>query len=57
MRAGYKSLFRQDTEEGIAAGVGFKYFVPGLGKINVDYAYNDYGLLQEIHTLGFGITF
>lgn len=57
MRAGYKSLFRQDTEEGIAAGVGFKYFVPGLGKINVDYAYNDYGLLQEIQTLGFGITF
>jgi hypothetical protein len=57
LRAGYKSLMRADTEEGIAAGVGFKYFVPGLGKINVDYAYNDYGLLQEIHTLGFGFNF
>ncbi len=57
LRAGYKSLLRKQTEEGLAAGVGFKYFVPGLGKIGLDYAYNDYGILQEIHTLGFSFTF
>jgi hypothetical protein len=57
LRAGYKSLMRKETEEGLAAGVGFKYFVPGLGRIGLDYAYNDYGILQEIHTLGVSFTF
>ena len=57
LRAGYKSLMREDTEEGLATGVGFKYFVPGLGKIGIDYAYNDYGLLEEIHTWGVSFTF
>ncbi|GAB4364177.1 MAG: hypothetical protein Kow0042_02560 [Calditrichia bacterium] len=57
LRAGYKSLLREETQEGLAAGVGFKYFVPGLGKVSLDYAFNDYGLLEEIHTLGFGFSF
>jgi hypothetical protein len=57
IRAGYKSLLREDTEEGLTAGVGFKYFVPGIGSVLLDYAYNDYGLLSEIHTLGFGFSF
>lgn len=57
IRAGYKSLLREDAEEGLTAGVGFKYFVPGIGSVLLDYAYNDYGLLSEIHTLGFGFSF
>jgi len=57
IRAGYKSLMRQDTEEGLTAGVGFKYFVPNLGQIGLDYAYNDYGLLEEIHTWGVSFSF
>jgi hypothetical protein len=57
LRAGYRSLLRDATEEGLTAGVGFKYFVPGLGRIILDYAYNDYGLLEEIHVLGFGFAF
>jgi hypothetical protein len=57
LRGGYKSLMRDETEEGFTAGVGFKYNVPGLGRVILDYAYNDYGLLEQIHTLGFGFGF
>jgi hypothetical protein len=57
LRGGYKSLGREDTEEGITAGIGIQYFINGLGNVNFDYGYNDYGLLEEIHTLGFGFSF
>ncbi|MFZ0389595.1 MAG: PorV/PorQ family protein [Calditrichia bacterium] len=57
LRAGYKSLMQNDSEQGLTAGVGFKYFIPGLGRVSVDYAYNDFGLLEQIHTLGLGFSF
>ncbi len=57
LRAGYKSLMRQDTQEGLTAGLGIQYFIPGLGRVSFDYAYNDYGLLEQIHTLGLGFSF
>lgn len=57
LRGGYKSLIREDSEEGLTAGVGFNYFVPGLGKIGIDYSYNDFGLLEEIHTWGVSFSF
>ncbi len=57
LRGGYKSLLREDTEEGLTAGLGLKYFVPGLGRIGIDYAFNDYGILEEIHTWGISFTF
>jgi hypothetical protein len=57
LRGGYKSIMREDTQEGLTAGVGFLYAVPGLGKVALDYAYNDYGVLEEIHVLGVGFSF
>lgn len=57
LRGGYKSLLRHDTEEGLTAGMGVKYFVPGLGKVSFDYAYNDYGLLEQIHVIDLGFSF
>jgi hypothetical protein len=50
LRAGYKSLLRDETQEGLTAGLGLRYTVPGLGGLGFDYSYNDYGLLEEIHT-------
>ena len=50
LRAGYKSLLREGTEEGLTAGMGLRYTVPGLGGLGFDYSFNDYGLLEEIHT-------
>lgn len=57
LRGGYKSLMREDTEEGLTAGMGIKYLIPGLGKVSFDYAFNDFGLLEEIHVIGIGFSF
>ncbi len=57
LRGGYKSILRSRAEEGFTAGVGFRYMVPGLGNVSLDYAYNNFGLLEEIHILGFGFNF
>ncbi|MCK5076363.1 MAG: PorV/PorQ family protein, partial [Calditrichia bacterium] len=57
LRAGYQSLFRNNAEEGLTYGMGVKYFVPGMGKVSFNYAMNDYGLLQEVHTMSIGIIF
>ena len=39
LRAGYKSLFLKDNEEGLCAGAGFAFDIPGLGPLMLDYAY------------------
>jgi hypothetical protein len=57
LRGGYQSLGRQNTPEGLTAGLGFKYFVPGLAEIRLDYAFIEYGILGDFHNFGFGFTF
>ncbi|KAA3609874.1 MAG: hypothetical protein D8M58_08480 [Calditrichaeota bacterium] len=47
LRAGYKSLFQKDTEEGMTAGLGFNLRLEGTMKIQVDYAYADFGRLDN----------
>lgn len=55
LRAGYKSLFRQDSEEGLTLGTGLRYAITNRMKIKFDYAYADFGLLDNTQrfTLGF----
>jgi len=56
-RAGYKSLFLDNSEEGLTLGVGLKYdFSPSLG-IFVDYAYQDFGVLEYTQHFSVGIRF
>jgi hypothetical protein len=57
LRGGYQSLGRQNTQEGLTAGLGLKYFVPGLAEIRLDYAFIDYGILGEFHNFGFSFAF
>lgn len=57
LRGGYKSLFRQESEEGLTFGAGINYFIRGLGKINFEYAFADYGLFDGVHIYGFGMEF
>ncbi len=57
LRGGYKSLFREDSEEGLTAGAGLKYAMSGTSKISLDYAYGDFGLLNEIHIFSIGLNF
>jgi hypothetical protein len=57
IRGGWKSLFERDTEQGITAGIGLHYRVAGEFKIKVDYAYQDWGRLKNVHYLTFGVKF
>lgn len=56
-RGGYKSLFLDNSEEGLTLGVGLSHdFAPGLG-IFVDYAYQDFGKLDYTQHFSLGIKF
>ncbi|MFH0734487.1 MAG: PorV/PorQ family protein [bacterium] len=57
LRAGYTSLFETDTEKGLSLGIGLKYNLMNSVKIKVDYAYQDYNRLTEVHYFSFGIVF
>jgi len=56
-RAGYKSLFLDNSEEGLTAGVGLNYnFTSDFG-VRVDYAYQDFGMLDYTQHFSLGIRF
>jgi hypothetical protein len=57
IRAGYKSLFLKDSEEGLCLGFGIKYGLVGNIVLNVDYAYQDFGRLDYVQKISFGINF
>jgi long-subunit fatty acid transport protein len=57
LRAGYKSLMRAETQEGLTAGLGFRYHVPELSKIHMEYSFNEFGIIGDVHSLGFGFDF
>jgi hypothetical protein len=56
LRIGYKALFKQDSEEGLTAGLGVVYFLTDYYQFHFDYAYADYGRLDSVHriTASFG---
>jgi len=56
LRAGYKSLFARDSEEGLCFGAGVNYKLLGYTNIMIDYAYEDFGVLKDVQlfTLGLG---
>jgi hypothetical protein len=56
-RAGYKSLFLPDSEQGLCLGAGLNYNVVGKTYIRFDYAYADYGRLLDIHFISVSLKF
>lgn len=57
IRGGYKSLFLDNSEEGLTLGVGLRYsFAPGLG-FYFDYAYQDFGVLDNTQHFTLGLKF
>jgi len=52
LRGGYKSLFLQDSQEGLTLGVGFKYKRPGFIDIGIDYSYQKYKYLGSVSSFG-----
>ncbi|HZY11039.1 MAG TPA: PorV/PorQ family protein [Bacteroidota bacterium] len=57
LRAGYKSLFSTNAEEGITLGLGIKHRFSSNFLINVDYAYQDYGVLDFTQHIAVGVIF
>jgi hypothetical protein len=56
LRAGYQNLFKEDSEEGLAAGAGLRGRIPGVD-YRVDYAWADFGRLEGVHRLTIGFSF
>jgi len=57
LRAGYKSLLLENSEEGLTYGFGLKYdFTPSLA-LSIDYAYQEFGILKDTQHFSIGINF
>ena len=57
IRGGYKSLFLQNSEESFSLGFGLKQILLGNIAIRLDYAYQNFGRLNNIQKFTVGITF
>jgi len=56
-RSGYKSLFLQDSEEGITAGFGLRLKTRGGPSFVLDAAYEDFGRFDAIYKYSLGISY
>lgn len=57
LRAGYKTLFLEDSQEGLTLGAGINYSGLEYLKISVDYAYQEYEFLGNTHSFGISLAF
>ena len=56
IRGGYANLFRDDTEGGLSLGGGLHYRLWNNSTIlKIDYSYVDFGRLQGVHRVSFGV--
>jgi hypothetical protein len=56
LRAGYKSLFNKESEEGLSLGAGVNIPMGGA-RLVLDYAYHDFGVLNDIQKITIGLGF
>lgn len=57
VRAGYNSMFEKDTEKGLTLGFGLHYRIIDMVKVKLDYAYQDFGRLKDVHYFSVGVNF
>ena len=57
LRAGYKSLFAKNSEEGLCLGAGLTKTMFGTAAITMDYAWGDFGILKDIQKFSLGLNF
>jgi len=57
LRGGVRSLFQRDTEESYTFGGGTRYNISALIQIRLDYAYQSFGRLKNVHTFSLGLQF
>jgi len=51
LRGGYKTLFLEDSQEGLTLGAGLNYTL-GILTIGIDYAFQEYDFLGDTHSFG-----
>lgn len=56
IRGGYKTLFLEDTQEGLTLGGGLKYNL-GYIEVAVDYSFQEYEYLSNVHSFGVNLKF
>ncbi len=56
LRAGYKSLFLENSEQGLTFGVGIRYDAVG-SNFKFDFGWADYGRLQSVKFVSFAIRY
>ena len=56
-RVGYKSMFLTDREGGFTVGGGLVYDISSRFRLKLDYAYQDYGLLNNIQKFAVSVGF
>ncbi len=57
LRAGYRTLFLEDSEEGLTLGVGLHYALFADTSLGVDYSFTDFGFLENVHEVALIIAF
>ncbi len=57
VRGGFKSMFLEESEEGMTLGIGVKQALVGSVQIKFDYAYQDFGILKDVQKFTVGINF
>ena len=57
LRGGWKSLFERDTEQRWTLGAGITLPRPGRSSLKIDYAYQDFGRLTNVHYFSVGVKF
>lgn len=57
LRVGYRNMFEEDGEKGLTFGAGLDLRIDKSLKVGFDYAYADFGRLEETHWLTLDLTF
>ena len=57
LRAGYKSLFAEDSEQALSLGAGMQYKMAGWATIFIDYAFQDFGILKDVQKFSISLGF
>lgn len=57
VRGGYKSMFLEDSEEGLTLGIGVKQALVGSSVVTFDYGYQDFGRLKNVQKFTVGVNF
>jgi opacity protein-like surface antigen len=57
IRGGYESMFERDHINGLALGGGINFSIDGSMVIRIDYAWSDWGILDNAQRFSLGLTF